>query len=221
MANKCKYCNVYIKDDTNNCPLCGGVIEADEPGENSYPNIYRKTRAVNILFKIVLLITICAGSVCITLNIHDQSGLAWSVIVVGSCLFVLLFVALFLRDKGYRFRVFMSVLYAVALVFTIDYVIGFEKWSINYALPGAVLFLDFVLVLLMIINRRSWQSYLMLQALMVVLSAIPFILGETGVITAPLLSEISFGLTILLFVAVVIIGGGPAYTELRRRFHIR
>ncbi|MDY5217019.1 MAG: zinc ribbon domain-containing protein, partial [Lachnospiraceae bacterium] len=62
---KCNFCNVNIKDNTDHCPLCGGVLEGDEPGINTYPNVLKKEKAISFIFRLTLFLAIIASAACI------------------------------------------------------------------------------------------------------------------------------------------------------------
>ena len=102
----------------------------------------------------------------------------------------------------------------------IDAVFGFERWSLNYAYPAMILGIDVTALILMIVNFRNWQSYMPWQIFMFVLAILGVILSRFHLITKPRMSWITLGLTGFFFVATIIIGGGRAHTELKRRFHL-
>ena len=81
--------------------------------------------------------------------------------------------------------------------------------------------LDAGIVLLMIINSRNWQSYLMFQLFGIVCSLIPLLLIALHIVTHPGLSELAFGISVFLFLGTLIIGDRRARLELKRRFHVR
>ena len=56
--SKCKKCQIYIKDDTEVCPLCKCVMEKSGDTENTYPDIYRKNRVFSLLMRIYLFVGI-------------------------------------------------------------------------------------------------------------------------------------------------------------------
>ena len=154
---KCNFCNVNIKDNTDHCPLCGGVLEGDEPGFDTYPNVLKKEKAISFIFRLTLFLAIIASAACIIINISTGVSIAWSVIVSLSFLYLLLILYLFVRENaGYRVRAFGIVAAGIILVIVIDYILGFKRWSINYVFPSALIFMSLSFLLLMLINRRNW-----------------------------------------------------------------
>ena len=118
-------------------------------------------------------------------------------------------------------KTILLTLIAILMVIAIDFVVGYRGWSVNYALPAGILLIDAGILLLMIINRRNWQSYLMWQILMILCSAIPLILGHLGIETVRILSILPMAASVFLFLGTVIIGDRRARIELYRRFHIK
>jgi hypothetical protein len=109
---------------------------------------------------------------------------------------------------------------AIAVFVGIDYLTGYKGWSINFIYPAAVILVDLSIMILMIVNRRNWQSYMMLQILTILMSLIPVILLAVGIVTFPYLALIAFGVSVFLFLGTLIMGDQRAKTELKRRFHI-
>ena len=81
--------------------------------------------------------------------------------------------------------------------------------------------MDAGILILMCINRRNWQSYMMWQIFMILCSVVPLVLYAVGIVTAPLFALLAFAFSAALFLGTLIIGDRRARTELRRRFHVR
>ena len=96
-------------------------------------------------------------------------------------------------------------------------------WSLitGLALFYGIILIDAGIILLMIVNHRNWQSYLMWQITMILFSLIPVFFAVFGIITEPLLSGLAMAFSVALFLGTVIIGDRRARVELKRRFHIR
>jgi hypothetical protein len=112
------------------------------------------------------------------------------------------------------------VLLAVATLFGIDFLTGYRGWSVSYVMPAVLLALDVTLVILMLVNRRNWQSYMMPQILTILLSLIPVFFRKAGAMRSTYLVWIALLVSVVLFVGTLILGDRRARTELKRRFHI-
>lgn len=161
------------------------------------------------------------ASVCIALNVWLTPTLRWGEIVTCSLAYLLWLGYIILKDNaGYRIRILSGVAGAVLLIILIDTFLGFSGWSVSYVLPAAIILLDLALAILMLINRRNWQSYLILQVAMVLVGIVPLVLIRIGIVTQPLVSDIAFLVTVFMFLGSMILGGRTARIEMKRRFHI-
>ncbi|MDO4188899.1 MAG: DUF6320 domain-containing protein [Lachnospiraceae bacterium] len=218
---KCNFCNVIIKDETDHCPLCGGVLEGNDPGVSTYPNVLKKEKAVSFIFRLMVFISIIASITCIATNIATHVSIAWSLIVTFSFLYVLLILYMFVKENaGYRVRVFGIAAAGVVLIILIDYILGFRRWSVNFVLPSAIILMSATFLLLMLINRRNWQSYALIHVGIFLSSLIPIIMYKFDIVTNPYVSQVAFGLSFVISLGIIILGGPRVKSELYRRFHI-
>ena len=220
--SRCKQCNVEILDETERCPLCHSVLEKTVEVENMYPNVRTMTRRLALLSRIYLFVAMLVEAVLIYLNVLSDSEMFWSAIPGLAMLYGYLVLRYAILGKsGYKGKIIVLTLIAILMVVAIDFVVGYRGWSVNYALPSAILLVDAGILILMCINRRNWQSYMMWQIFMILCSVVPLVLYAVGIVTAPLLALLAFAFSTALFLGTLIIGDRRARTELRRRFHVR
>jgi len=220
--SRCKQCNVEILDETERCPLCHSVLEKTVEVENMYPNVRTMTRRLALLSRIYLFVAILVEALLIYLNVLSDSEMFWSAIPGLAMLYGYLVLRYAILGKsGYKGKIIVLTLIAILMVEAIDFVVGYRGWSVNYALPSAILLVDAGILILMCINRRNWQSYMMWQIFMILCSVVPLVLYAVGIVTAPILALLAFAFSAALFLGTLIIGDRRARTELRRRFHVR
>ena len=220
--SRCKQCNVEILDETERCPLCHSVLEKTGEVENMYPNVRTMTRRLALLSRIYLFVAILVEALLIYLNVLSDSEMFWSAIPGLAMLYGYLVLRYAILGKsGYKGKIIVLTLIAILMVVAIDFVVGYRGWSVNYALPSAILLVDAGILILMCINRRNWQSYMMWQIFMILCSVVPLVLYAVGIVTAPLFALLAFAFSAALFLGTLIIGDRRARTELRRRFHVR
>lgn len=220
--SRCKQCKIEVLDETERCPLCDSVLEQTIEVENMYPDVKIKTRRMMLLSRIYLFLALVAEAVLVAVNCFGQFETAWS-IVTGLILFYGYMVVRFaiLGKTGYMAKTIVLTLIAIGSLIAIDFVSGYRGWSVKYVFPSAIIFVDAAILILMIVNRRNWQSYMMWQIFMCLCSLIPIILYWTDVIHTPYLALAALGASVFLFLGTVIIGDRRARVELKRRFHIR
>ena len=220
--SRCKQCNVEILDETERCPLCHSVLEKTVEVENMYPNVRTMTRRLALLSRIYLFVAILVEALLIYLNVLSDSGMFWSAIPGLAMLYGYLVLRYAILGKsGYKGKIIVLTLIAILMVVAIDFVVGYRGWSVNYALQSDILLVAAGILILMCINRRNWQSYMMWQIFMILCSVVPLVLYAVGIVTAPLLALLAFAFSAALFLGTLIIGDRRARTELRRRFHVR
>jgi hypothetical protein len=213
---------VIILDDTDRCPLCRHVLQTDgTPGENRYPDAIAVTKRFRFLENLFLFLSILLECLFIFLNCIIDPTILWSP-VVG---LILIYANVVLRlavvgKSGYLFKTVSLVILAVAMLLGIDYLTGYRGWSLNYVTPAGILVLDTAILLLMIINRRNWQSYMMAQLFTILLALVQLLLWLFGMVKSPYMTWIAFLASVLLFAGTLILGDARARTELKRRFHI-
>lgn len=219
--SKCNQCNVEVLDDTKVCPLCHGVIEDSNEMENSYPDIRFRTKVKVLFARIYLFVAIAIELIFIGITFYRDLKPRY-VIITGIVLSYIYAVIKYtiLGKSSYKLRALIVAFVTIGSMTALDYFSGFYKWSVNYVLPSVIIALDLGVIILMIVNHRNWQSYMMTQIVMIVLSLFQFVLYGFGIITNPIVAYIASYVSLLLFLGTFIIGGRRARVELRRRFHI-
>lgn len=218
---KCHNCRLEVLDVTDQCPLCHSVLEFTEELEEMYPDVRHTMRCLLLISRIYLFCSILTGAVLLWLDIALGDGLSWSLVVILGLLY-LYFVLRYaiLGTASHKSKVVVLVLLAVLCAVGIDFATGYRGWSVDYVIPGGILLVDAGILLGMCINHRNWQSYMMAQLLMVLLSAIPLGLYGAGLERNPYLAFLPAAVSAAILLGTVIIGGDRARNELKRRFHI-
>ena len=155
---------MVISDETERCPLCGSVLEYTGEVENMYPDVRVHTRKMTMISKIYLFCALLVEVLLIYINVVTESQIAWSAITgLGFFYGYMLIRFAILGKTGYRAKITVLTLMAILIVIAIDFLVGYRGWSVNYALPSAIILVDVGIIICMIVNRRNWQSYMMWQ----------------------------------------------------------
>lgn len=219
--SRCIQCNIEVLDEAQHCPLCQSALEHTIEVENMYPDIRMRTRKLVMISRIYLFLAIVAEIVLVNVSIFFE----WSSIIYlisGMALFYGYMVIRYaiLGTSGYIAKTVVLTVLALAMLVAVDFAVGYNGWSVNYVLPSGILLMDAGIMALMIINRKNWQSYMMLEIFMMLCGSVMLILYLFGIVTSPLMSAMAFNVSVILFLGTVIIGGRRARVELKRRFHI-
>jgi hypothetical protein len=220
--SKCRNCKIEITDVTDKCPFCHCVLEQDETEcQNRYPEAWVVVRRFHLFENIVLFLSILIEAVLMLVNYFVTPFFVWSAIVGLILIYVNVVLRLAIIGKsGYQFKTISLVIIGSVILVAIDYLTGYRRWSLNYVVPAGVLFMDVGILVLMIVNKRNWQSYMMVQIITILLSLIQVILLALGEVTVTSLTVIACAVSVFIFLGTWIIGDERARTEMKRRFHI-
>ena len=220
--SKCRNCQIEILDQTEKCPFCHCVLEADgKEREPMYPDARVTVRKFRFLENLLLFLSIVAETVLITINYMTGMTFPWS-LMVGLILFyanVVLRLAI-IGKSSYQFKTVCLVFVAIFVLLAMDYLTGYRGWALNFVYPSGILLMDAGILILMIINHRNWQSYMMIQILTILMSLVSVIFLAVGVVSFTYLPLIALGVSVFIFLGTLILGDQRAKTELKRRFHI-
>ena len=106
------------------------------------------------------------------------------------------------------------------LLLAIDWLMGYEGWSIEVGIPCALLLADVVILVLMIVDSANWTGYIMMMVINLIVSLIFAIPAMTGHVKFVLLTIIEVAVTAVLLLGIVIIGDKKTERELKQRFRV-
>ena len=215
-------CGVDILDQTNTCPLCNNVLESDGvEREKLYPDARIVTRKYQFLENVFLFISIVLWCILFAIDYITDPEFLWSFTAALVIIYANVLLRLTILGKSsYMAKIIWTILIGLAFLIEADILTGYHGWGVNFGFPTAVLLWDIALIILMLfVNKRNWQSYLIDQLTALVLCGIMFVLMWLDIITFPYYANAVQGFTVLMFVGTVIIGDRRARDELKRRFH--
>lgn len=218
--SKCIKCGLEILDETERCPLCQHVLKKDSPGKRIYPDARPIVRKLRFFVNLVLFLSLIIACLLGYINWNVNPDFLWSVIVWLVLLYVNVVIRLAILGKnGYMFKTISLIVTTILILWGIDYLAGYQKWSLNYVLPGGILFLDAGILFLMIFNHRNWQSYMMAELFTILLSVVTLVMLHFELLNVPMMPLIAFWVSVFLFLGTLILGDQRARSELYRRFH--
>jgi hypothetical protein len=220
--SKCIKCNIEILDPGEKCPLCNAVLEqSGEKRTAMYPNARKSVRRFRLLENVVLFASIVVMVGVILANYLWEPFVSWTIVIGLLLLYANVTLRLaILGQSGYMVKTLLMVFLGLVILLEIDALTGQNGWAVNYVLPAGMMLLDLALLILIIVNRYNWQSYLILEILQLLWSVLLLVLILLDVITHPVVTVIAIAFSVLLFLGTLILGDRPAREELKRRFHL-
>ncbi len=224
--SKCRNCKIEILDQTTKCPLCKCVLDATQDTETCsgrirYPNARMAYKGYRFAVNLVLFLSIVTACVCLFINSQVEVAIWWSFLVVIGLVYVNIVLRMALVGKlSNIYKAIGWIVIAVIFGFAVDYVIGYQGWALSIGVPIGVILIDVGILLLMIINRRNWQSYMMVQIVTIIISGIGCLLSYFNILYSGNLMAAALASSGFLFLGTLILGDRRARTELKRRFHV-
>ena len=215
-------CGIEILDQTEHCPLCNHVLDGDaSKGRKIYPDARIVTRKYQLLENIFLFASIVLWCILFAIDYLTDPEFLWSFTVGLVIIYANILLRLTILGKSsYMTKIIWTILIGLVFLIEADVLTGYHGWGVNFAFPTAILLWDIALIILMLfINRRNWQSYIIDQLTALVLCGIMLLLMLVGIITVPHYAIGVQVFTILMFLGTLIIGDRGAREELKRRFH--
>ena len=186
-----------------------------------YPDARVATRRFRLFENIVLFLSIVAEVIGMYVDVIITKQLDWSLILGLILIYANILLRLAIIGKsGYISKTVNMLILAIGLLFGIDYLTGYKGWAVSYAFPVGIILMDLAILIMMIVNRRNWQSYMMLQIFMMILSGSGIVLLALDLLVYPYVMLVAAASSLFLFLGTLIIGDRRARNELKRRFHI-
>ena len=230
--NKCQNCNIMIYDETDICPLCHSVLddmsEEDQarvrifsPKGAPYPDIKKRAKRLYFVMRLILFLFIAAEIGLVSVNYLFTPQFWWSGICGISMIYIYLSMVYWIRhDAGYAAKIGLQLSLTIGLLWGLDYFTGMTGWSLQWAIPGVILFGDAIVFFLMMLNRQQWYSYTILLLLIMLFSIAIIALYFLGKIANIVLPVICIGVTGFYLLGTFIFGDREFTREMKRRFHV-
>lgn len=186
-----------------------------------YPKI-RNVRKDNIAIKVMIIISFIAILACLITNICTSTKYMWSFIVIIGIIYTWVTVMYSIhRNVNIASNVMVQLIAISILTVCIDYIIGYDGWSINLAIPIIIMVANTTMFILTISSFHKYK-YAVYQLIIFVLSVIPLgILVLTDkIITEPLFTVIASSIAVFTFIFSLILCGKNIIEELDRRLHM-
>lgn len=218
----CKYCNVKLNTQSDRCTLCGNSFEKDAAFPEDYtasfpevtvsPSAAAHLRSAWHVITGVFLFTILFD----ILNEHSF----WYIVASAGCVFVALGIFSSIEAKeNFGLTVLKAVMFVVLVCITLDYLLGFKKWSVTYVLPavtmGAALLLAFMLFF-----RPVWfVEYFFYQLEISFLTFLTVLLNFMGLSTKLWPAVVSTVISLISSFILFVFFGKRSKLEIKKRLH--
>lgn len=187
-----------------------------------YPKI-RNVKRGNIAIKIMAIVSIVIALTCTIVNLCTSTRYLWCLIVMVGIIYSWITVIYSVhRNINIASNVVLQTIAISALTLCIDYILGYQGWAINLAIPIIIIVANVTILVLTIVSVRRYYKYAIYQLILSVLSFIPLIilLAFDGIITRSIFTIIASSIAAFTLVMSLILCGRNIVEELDRRLHM-
>lgn len=218
----CSKCKVNIRTSQKTCPLCqGGVIGTFEENNRLFPEIKERKHSNLYYFQLFSFLCIAISVVSIILDILIMPHALWSFYLTGGilCIWILVAVGIIKRRNLMKNAMWQMIVFSIVAIIW-DVTNGWNRWSIDYVLPFAIIISIISMIVITMINQLSSPEYMIYFIIAASMGVIPLILILTKSLTVTYPSIICTGCCILLLTALLIFQGKSFVNEIKKKFHL-
>lgn len=220
--SRCPECRVQVEGAWTRCPLCGGALTGS-PTRDPFPAVplrYSRRRLRRILFLVSLVVIGCSFGAQMLLD-HGRTGigLVRSIWLGQSALLLVTLMAVRARRNISKSTAWVVVLICGICVYW-DYLVGWDGWSLTYAVPIVSACAILGLVITVPILRIEPGDHVLYSGLTVLLGLVPIVFAVLGWVVDPLPSLCCGALAAIVLVLQEHARVSDALHELAKRLHI-
>ncbi len=208
--------------DNKICPLCRTFLTdtGSGPTERVYPEIEVNLHKYNIIKRTFLFISVVVAATTAVTNYMTYTGVIWSAITISAIIYFWVIMAYSIRrNRNIASHILIQVVCISILSAIMDYATGYKGWSVNYVIPEIIMLANISVLILIIVNRMYWHTYVLNQIVIAVLGLIPGILYLCGLIEILIPTVVATAISFSVLVGMTIFGDKTIKSELKRRFH--
>ncbi len=218
----CEKCKVSVANPKQRCPLCQGVLrDGDGTERETFPSIPTIYRQYSLYFRILILVSVAAGLIAVTVNLLLPESGIWSLFVLGGlgCVWLPLYTIMRKKSNISKNILWQVVVLSGLLVFW-DVFIGWYRWSVNFAIPGLCISAMLGLSIVGRVRRLRPEDYMVYLLIDVIFGLVPLLLWVTGVATFGWVCLGSMVVSVLGLTTVLLFSKASVWQELKKRFHL-
>ncbi len=217
----CSNCRVKIENDIEKCPLCDmDTVKLDDSFSEGYPYI-KSHFTRGLLLKLITFVAAFFLGVSLIVDHLVPTGSPWVFITAAAIIYAWISAINVLRYTPNPASIILCQLFSVGgLVFLIDLLCGFYRWSVNYVIPFLIMGAALAISLMIIIKPMKFRACVIYQLVIAVIGLSAVLLWVCGYsyVEWPVVSAAYF--SILCFAATVVFSRRRTHNELKKRFHV-
>ena len=158
------------------------------------------------VLKILLAVSVVLGIILVVINKLTTPTIYWAGLANCGIIYTWITVLYSIKKStNVAGHVLLQTIISLQAILYIDYRIGFRGWSINIAIPIALMIANATMLILTIVTRKNYIKYAIYQLVIVCISIIQFIIAMNINVEFKILNIVSVGISLLNFVISLIL----------------
>lgn len=218
----CGKCQVEVRGALKRCPLCQWPLEgSSQRPALYYPRVTTVYKQYQTFFRYLMLGTVIVAVVCAAINLILPASGKWALYVaVGLVCFWISMILAIKKRKSISQNITYQALIMSALSMLWDLITGWNRWSLDYAIP--IIFTVTVASMLIVsrIMKTPAGEYLLCMTVTIVYGFIPIIFYAAGLLQETVPSVICISFSVIALAIIILFKGEEIKQEIARRFHL-
>ena len=175
----------------------------------------------DLIFKIFLISSFVLGILLFIINKLTTPDIPWATLTNAGIIYIWITVFYSIKkNTNIAGHVLIQAIAISLLTIFIDYKLGFEKWSINIAIPIIIIIANITMLILTIVSYKKYIKYAIYQLIIVLFSMIPVILIGENILENKVLSIVASSIYISNLILTLILSAKDVKEAVIRKFHI-
>ena len=175
----------------------------------------------DLIFKIFLISSFVLGILLFIINKLTTPNIPWATLTNAGIIYIWITVFYSIKkNTNIAGHVLIQAIAISLLTIFIDYKLGFEKWSINIAIPIIIIIANITMLILTIVSYKKYIKYAIYQLIIVLFSMIPVILIGENILENKVLSIVASSISISNLILTLILSAKDVKEAVIRKFHI-
>ena len=215
----CKACGVDVLSPGAQCPLCAAPLEgAGKSVRAAYPPFVQRRVPWRLARRVLLFFSLLACMVCALVNLLTTPSFWWWLFVATGIGYLWLAVPhLFRKGGNAGGKLLMQVVCIALLQTALDAEIGWQGWSVTYALPATCCAGIVGVLVIILCNRTNWARYVLYQAALAALGFVPLALYAAGAAGNFVMALVPACLAAVSLLVMAVFGDRSIKNEFKRR----
>ncbi len=171
--------------------------------------------------KILRLVVIILSAVLLLINYLTTPNIYWSHLCILGFVYIYFTIRYSItQTRNIANYVVAQTILIAAIMFIIDYRLGYRGWSVNISIPILIMIANATMFILTIINYKDYGKYAISQLIIVLLSASLSYIVHKGYVKGNVLINISIIISAINFIFSLILCHRDFKEEIIREFNL-